>query len=144
MALLKYSFFAVVLAPAAGAFLSASGIASDYWTGWKIVFLSEVLAFLTVTPVLLSWVTEGRVFLRRPRSHHIEGAILIAALALVSYIVFTLPEGSRTPARHAELQTKPFSAVTRVSPNARERIPSPECNPLFNSSVGPANHAEGR
>ena len=37
-ALAKYSFFAIVLAPFAGAFLSAHGIARDYWTGWKIVF----------------------------------------------------------------------------------------------------------
>jgi hypothetical protein len=54
----KYSFFAVVLAPFAGAFLSAHGIARDYWTGWKIVFLSEVLAFVTVTPALLSWIHD--------------------------------------------------------------------------------------
>jgi len=37
-ALAKYAFFAIVLAPFAGAFLSANGIARDYWTGWKIVF----------------------------------------------------------------------------------------------------------
>jgi len=37
-ALAKYLFFAVVLAPLAGAFLSAHGIARDYWTGWKVVF----------------------------------------------------------------------------------------------------------
>src|SRR3954470_22124654 len=36
-ALVKYSFFAVILAPFAGAFLSAHGIAREYWTGWKIV-----------------------------------------------------------------------------------------------------------
>src|SRR5438046_2723300 len=41
-ALAKYSLFAIVLAPSAGAFLSAHGIARDYWTSWKIVFLSEV------------------------------------------------------------------------------------------------------
>jgi len=33
-ALARYSFFAVVLAPFAGAFLSAHGISLDYWTGW--------------------------------------------------------------------------------------------------------------
>jgi integral membrane sensor domain MASE1 len=63
-ALAKYSFFAVVLAPFAGAFFSAHGVASDYWTGWKIVFLSEVLAFITVAPALLSWITEGRILMR--------------------------------------------------------------------------------
>ena len=68
-ALAKYLFFAAVLAPFAGAFFSAYGIASDYWTGWKVVFLSEVLAFVTLTPALLSWVSEGRVLMRRPRAH---------------------------------------------------------------------------
>src|SRR4051812_38499001 len=42
-ALARYSFFAVVLAPFAGAFLSAHGVAPDYWAGWKVVFLSEML-----------------------------------------------------------------------------------------------------
>ena len=97
-ALAKYSFFAIVLAPFAGAFLSAHGIAHDYWTGWKICFLSEVLAFVTVTPALLSWVSEGRVLMRRSRAHHLEGLMLIAGLVLVSYIVFTVREDSRSPA----------------------------------------------
>lgn len=96
-ALAKYSFFAVVLAPFAGAFLSAHGVARDYWTGWKIVVLSEVLAFVTVTPALLSWVSEGRLLMRRSRAHQFEGVMLIAGLFLVSYIVFTVPEDSRSP-----------------------------------------------
>src|SRR5437763_10381103 len=53
-ALARYCFFAVFLAPFAGAFLSAHGIARDYWTGWKIASLSEVLAFVTVTALLLT------------------------------------------------------------------------------------------
>jgi PAS domain S-box-containing protein len=97
-ALVKYSFFAIVLAPFAGAFLSAHGIGRDYWTSWTIVFLSEVLAFVTVTPALLSWISEGRVVLRKSRAHHLEGVMLIAGLVLVSYIVFTFPENSRSPA----------------------------------------------
>jgi PAS domain S-box-containing protein len=96
--LAKYSFFAIILGPIAGAFLSAPGIARDYWTGWKIVFLSEVLAFATLAPALLSWVSEGRVLIRRPHAHRLEGGALIAGLVLVSYIVFTLPENSRSPA----------------------------------------------
>jgi PAS domain S-box-containing protein len=96
--LAKYSFFAIVLAPFAGAFLSAHGIGRDYWMSWKIVFLSEVLAFVTVTPALLSWVSEGRVWMRKSRALHLEALMLIAGLVLVSYIVFTLPENSRSPA----------------------------------------------
>jgi PAS domain S-box-containing protein len=97
-ALAKYSFFAVVLAPFAGAFISAHGVAQDYWTGWKTVFLSEMLAFITVTPALLSWRSEWRALMRKSRAHHLEGVVLIAGLVLVSYVVFTLPENSRSPA----------------------------------------------
>jgi PAS domain S-box-containing protein len=97
-ALAKYSFFAVVLAPFAGAFLSAHGIGRDYWMSWKIVFLSEVLAFITVAPALLSWLSEGRVLVRKSRALHFEGMMLLAGLILVSSIVFTLPENSRSPA----------------------------------------------
>lgn len=97
-ALAKYSFFAIALAPLAAAFLSAHGVARDYWTGWKVVFLSEVLAFITITPALLSWLSEGRVLMRRSRALHLEGVMLIAGLILVSYIVFTVPENSRSPA----------------------------------------------
>jgi PAS domain S-box-containing protein len=97
-ALARYSFFAVLLAPFAGAFLSAHGVARDYWTGWKIVFLSEVLAFVTLTPTLLSWISEGPALIRRSRAHLFEGGILIGGLVLVSSIVFTLPEDSRSPA----------------------------------------------
>lgn len=66
--------------------------------GWKVVFLSEALAFITVTPALLSWVSEGRALMRKSRALHLEGAMLIAGLVLVSYVVFTLPEDSRSPA----------------------------------------------
>jgi len=97
-ALAKYSFFAVVLAPFAGAFLSAHGIGSDYWTSWKIVFFSEVLAFATLTPALLSWISEGRVLMRKSRALLLEGGMLLGGLILVSSIVFTLPEDSRSPA----------------------------------------------
>src|SRR5690349_9814703 len=52
--LAKYCFFAVFLAPFAAAFVSAPGIAGNYWTGWRISFLSEVLAFFTLTPAIFS------------------------------------------------------------------------------------------
>jgi PAS domain S-box-containing protein len=97
-ALAKYFFIAGVLAPFAGAFLSALGVARNYRMGWKIVFLSEVLAFVTLAPALLSWISEGHVLRRRSRAHHLEGMILIAGLVLVCYVVFTLPQDSRSPA----------------------------------------------
>src|SRR6266403_5305597 len=60
-ALSKYSFFAVFLGPFAAAFLSAFGIPGDYWTSWVICFVSEVLAFVTLTPAILSGVSNSVV-----------------------------------------------------------------------------------
>ncbi|HTS05171.1 MAG TPA: MASE1 domain-containing protein [Candidatus Eisenbacteria bacterium] len=97
-ALIKYSLFALVLAPCAGAFLSARSVSHDYSRGWKIVLLSEMLAFITVTPALLSWLTEGSALMRKSRALHLEGLLLIVGLVVVSYVVFTLPEDSRSPA----------------------------------------------
>src|SRR6185369_1683396 len=94
----KYFSFAILLGPFAGAFLSAHGIGHDYWRSWKIVFLSEVLAFVTVTPALLSWLSEGRVLMRKSRAVHLEGVVLVAGLVLVSYVVFTVRENSSSPA----------------------------------------------
>ena len=87
LALAKYSFFAVFLAPVAAAFLGANGIGGDYWNGWKICFLSEVLAFVTVTPAVLSWVSEGRSWVRKSRAYRLEAITLIVGLVLVGYVL---------------------------------------------------------
>jgi integral membrane sensor domain MASE1 len=68
MAVCKYSLFAVLLAPSAGAFFSAPGIRDDYWRSWGISFLSEALAFVTLTPAILSWVGGGPVWARKSRA----------------------------------------------------------------------------
>ena len=57
--LAKYGFFAVFLAPFVAAFVSAQGIPGNYWTSWRVSFFSEVLAFITLTPAILSWFGEG-------------------------------------------------------------------------------------
>src|ERR1700693_1845114 len=88
-ALAKYSFFAVILAPFLAAFLSARGIGDDYWNGWKVCFFSEVLAFVTLTPAILSWITEGPAWARKPRACHLEAAALTAGLVFLGYITFT-------------------------------------------------------
>ena len=97
-ALSKYSFFAVFLGPFAAAFLSAFGIPGDYWTSWVICFVSEVLAFVTLTPAILSWVSNGPVWVRKSRAYHLEFAALIVGLVLLGYITFTTSENSSSPA----------------------------------------------
>jgi PAS domain S-box-containing protein len=97
-ALAKYSFFAVIVAPFAAAFLSAHGIGAEYWTSWRICFLSEVLAFVTVTPAILCWVDQGRVWIRKSRAYHLEAIALLSGLVFFSYITFTAAGKSSSPA----------------------------------------------
>jgi PAS domain S-box-containing protein len=96
-ALRKYAVSVAIVAPEAAAFLSAFGIPGNYWTSWKIAFLSEVLAFFTLTPTILGWVSDGPAWARKPRAYHVEFAVLIAALAVLGYITFTA-SGSSSPA----------------------------------------------
>ena len=94
----KYLFFAVILAPFAAAFLSAPGIRSGYWNGWRICFFSEVLAFLTLTPAILSWVSNGHAWVRKSLVYHLEAAVLITGLALLGYISLSASARSSSPA----------------------------------------------
>jgi PAS domain S-box-containing protein len=96
-ALSKYVFFAVVLAPYAAAFLSAFGIPGPYWTSWRISFLSEVLAFVVLTPTILGWISHGPAWARKPLVYHVEFGALTAGLVLLGYITFTA-SGSSSPA----------------------------------------------
>lgn len=97
-ALSKYLSFAGLLAPFAAAFLGAFGIRGDYWTGWRICFFSEMLSAITLTPVILGWVTHGPGWVQKSRAYHVEFAGLLAGLVLLGYIAFTAPESSSSPA----------------------------------------------
>jgi signal transduction histidine kinase len=96
--LAKYGFVAVFLAPFVAAFVSARGIPGDYWTSWRISFLSEVLAFLTLTPAILSWSSEGPAWVQQARAYHIEFAVLTATTILLGYFVFAADAKSDSPA----------------------------------------------
>jgi PAS domain S-box-containing protein len=97
-AVTKYSFFAVILAPVGAAFFSANGIGESYWDGWRVCFLSEALAFVTLTPAILSWFTEGPAFVRKPRAYRLEAVALIAGLILLSYVIFAESGIGHSPA----------------------------------------------
>jgi len=95
-ALAKYSFFTVILAPFAGAFVGAVALSGDYWINWRVSFFSEALAFLTLTPAILSWAGEARAWSRKSRAEYLEAAVLIAALVLLGYFTF-IASGKNTP-----------------------------------------------
>jgi TM2 domain-containing membrane protein YozV len=99
-AVAKYSFFAVILAPLGAAFFSANGIGGHYWEGWRVCFLSEALAFVTLTPAILSWITEGPAWVRKPRACYLEPAALITGLVTtIAWVIATFvtrPESDET------------------------------------------------
>ena len=97
-AVAKYSFFAVILAPVGAAFFSANGIGGNYWEGWRVCFLSEALAFVTLTPAILSWITEGPAWMRKPRACYLEPAALITGLVVLSYVIFAEAGRHHSPA----------------------------------------------
>jgi PAS domain S-box-containing protein len=94
-ALARYSFFAVILAPLSAAFTGAVALGGTYWISFRISFFTEALAFLTLTPAILSCAKQA--WLKKPRTYYLEAAALIAGLTLVGYIVF-VTEMSSPPA----------------------------------------------
>jgi len=64
-----------------------------------ICFVSEVLAFVTLTPAILSWVSEWTgVGAEIHAPTILEFAALIVGLVLLGYITFTTSENSSSPA----------------------------------------------
>jgi PAS domain S-box-containing protein len=97
-ALGKYSVVAVILAPFVSAFWGAvPSLPGGYWLQWRLWFFSESLPFLTVTPAILSWYREGRVWARR-RNSYAEFTALTSLLVLFGYLVFLTKAGTETPA----------------------------------------------
>ena len=97
-ALAKYSFFAVFIAPFAGAFVGALTSTANYWAGWRTSFLSEALGFLTLLPAFLGWVREAKAWGKKPRIYYLEAASLIASLVLLAFLIFVAPEKNVSPA----------------------------------------------
>jgi len=96
--LAKYCFFAVFLAPLVAALVSAPGIDGNYWASWRISFLSEVLAFITLAPAILSWFSEGRAWVQRSRAYHLQFVVLVAATAVFAYLIFGTSALGQSPA----------------------------------------------
>jgi len=96
MALAKFSLFAVVLAPALGAFVGALAVPGSYWANWRTSFFSEALGFLTLMPAVLSWVGKSSPGKHKLRAHYLEGAALIAGLLVFGYVMF-VAKGNTSP-----------------------------------------------
>ncbi len=95
--LIRYSFFAVFLAPLTAAFIGTGAFGGDYWIHWRIGFFTEALALLTLTPAILSWTSAKDAWIGKSRSSYLEAATLIAGLGVLSYFVFAAPGRSASP-----------------------------------------------
>jgi PAS domain S-box-containing protein len=59
-----------------------------YWKIWRVRFTSNVLAALTVAPLIVTWATSGIPSLpKAKRSRYVEAALLVLGLLAVSFVV---------------------------------------------------------
>jgi signal transduction histidine kinase len=96
-ALAKYSFFAVLLAPFAGAFFSAFTTQGEYWRSWSIAFLAQALGYLTLMPAILGWVSNRSEWAPAPRSRYFEALALLAGLLVLGYLSLASPSTMVAP-----------------------------------------------
>lgn len=96
--LAKFSLFAGILAPTAAATVGGLAVAPDYWMSWRISFLTEGLALLTLTPAILSWVDAAVTPIQRPRTMYIEAAVIASGLVALGYFTFVEPGANSRPA----------------------------------------------
>jgi PAS domain S-box-containing protein len=95
-----FLFFAVVVGPAAGAFIGAAVVAlhhggGSYWAAWRPWLLSNVLTGLTLLPIILIARAPGLAKARRPSLPRLfEGAVLMVAVVALGALVLLLPNAS--------------------------------------------------
>jgi PAS domain S-box-containing protein len=97
-ALAKYLAVGVILAPCVAGLVGAIGsVHSGYWLQWRVWFFADALAFLTVTPAILTWAREGRTWARKSRDY-LELAALMFLMTLFSYFAFVSADRWLQPA----------------------------------------------
>src|SRR5882724_2638922 len=91
-----FCFFAAFLGPFLSSFLDAAFVVFNhwgqggYWEIWRIRFTSNVLAALTLVPLIVTWSAEGIAWLGKiRRARFLEASLLLLGLLSVSTIVFS-------------------------------------------------------
>jgi len=90
-----FVFFAAFLAPFLSSFVDAAFVAinhwgeDSYWQVWRIRLSSNILAALTLAPLIVTWFADGIAWLGKiRRARFLEAALLIFALLSVNTMVF--------------------------------------------------------
>jgi PAS domain S-box-containing protein len=91
----QYSLVAVVLAPIPAAFLGALSFSGAFWFRWRVSFLTEALALLTLTPAVLGWV--GMAWSKKPPRYYLEATVLLAGVMFFGHITFDSTSSSNLP-----------------------------------------------
>lgn len=101
--LTMFLIFGAFLAPFLSSFLDAALVklnawgTQTYWQLWKVRFLSNVLASLTLVPFILEWVqADFRRLLRAAPVRYLEALLLLTVLFAVGYLVFNAQQTSFT------------------------------------------------
>ena len=77
--------------------LNGWGTAS-YWESWRVRFLSNTLATLTLTPAIVAWVQGGfRSWLTASLLRYAEAGALVAGLLVVDWFVFSSQASAANP-----------------------------------------------
>jgi PAS domain S-box-containing protein len=92
----KYCFCTVILGSLVVSSIGMFGLRGDRWISWRISFLSEALAFLTVTPAILGWFGQARTGGRNSRAYYLESLAMGASLIFLSYLMF-VARGTNAP-----------------------------------------------
>ena len=93
-----YSLFAVILAPASGAFVGAAAVGVNYWAMWRIGFFSEALALLTVTPAILGFVGLALAPVCKSVGYYYEAVLMFVGVVVLGYFIFVASDGPSHPA----------------------------------------------
>ena len=96
--LAKYSLFAGIIAPIAAAVIGAHAVSAGYLARWKVGFLTESLALLTLTPAILSWADMVLKPAKKPVTYYFEIVLMFVGLVIVAYFAFVAPGGISRPA----------------------------------------------
>jgi signal transduction histidine kinase len=93
-----FLLYGALAAPLASSFLDAALVRligwgeGDYWTLVRTRFFANVLAELTIVPLVLTWAALGlRGWRSQPMARHVEAVVLLLGLLGASLVVFDLP-----------------------------------------------------
>lgn len=97
--MIMFLLWAVLLAPIVSAFIASLAAFSEaevnYWLAWRVWFLGNALGHLTLTPVIILWISSGAGWIKQvPTNRLIEGLCLALSLFVVGFFSLGIEIGA--------------------------------------------------